>query len=106
MDVRELANAGKNGAGQDTGLRAYILEEFIEDYQEGEINRREALQRIAGITGSVAIASSILSGLRGAGRAGNCNGLRRATFSNRRNGSFGGFAGRRHRVAGQSQYRG
>lgn len=61
MDVRELANAGKNGAGQDTGLRHYILEEFIEDYQEGEINRREALQRIAGITGSVAIASSILA---------------------------------------------
>ena len=38
-----------------------ILEEFIEDYQEGEINRREALQRIAGITGSIAIASSILA---------------------------------------------
>ncbi|MYB77324.1 MAG: dienelactone hydrolase family protein [Chloroflexi bacterium] len=61
MNVRDMANAGKNGAGQDTSLRDYILEEFIEDYQEGEINRREALQRIAGITGSVAIASSILA---------------------------------------------
>ena len=61
MDVRELAKAGKNGAGQDTSLRDYILEEFIEDYQEGEIKRREALQRIAGITGSVPIASSILA---------------------------------------------
>ena len=61
MNVHELANAGKNGAGQDTSLRDYILEEYIEDYQEGEINRREALQRIAGITGSVAIASSILA---------------------------------------------
>ena len=61
MNVRELANTGMNGAGQDTSLRDYILEEFIEDYQEGEINRREALQRIAGITGSVALASSILA---------------------------------------------
>ena len=61
MDVRELANAGKNGAGQDTSLRDYILEEYIEDYQEGEINRREALQRIAAITGSVAIANAILA---------------------------------------------
>lgn len=61
MNVRDMANAGKSGAGQDTSLRDYILEEFIEDYQEGEINRREALQRIAGITGSVAIASSILA---------------------------------------------
>lgn len=61
MNVRELANSGKNGAGRDTSLRDYILEEFIEDYQEGEINRREALQRIAGITGSVAIAGSILA---------------------------------------------
>ena len=61
MNVHELANAGKNGAGQDTSLRDYILEEFIEDYQEGEINRREALQRIAAITGSVAIASAILA---------------------------------------------
>ena len=61
MNVHELANAGKNGAGQDTSLRNYILEEFIEDYQEGEINRREALQRIAAITGSVAIASAILA---------------------------------------------
>ena len=61
MNVRELANAGKNGAGQDTSLRDYILEEFIVDYQEGEINRREALQRIAAITGSVAIANTILA---------------------------------------------
>ena len=60
MNVHELANAGKNGAGQDTSLRNYILEEFIEDYQEGEINRREALQRIAAITGSVAIAASAI----------------------------------------------
>ena len=61
MNVHELANAGKNGAGQDTSLRDYILEEFIEDFQEGEINRREALQRIAAITGSVTIASAILA---------------------------------------------
>ena len=61
MNVHELANAGKNGAGQDTSLRYYILEEFIEDFQEGEINRREALQRIAAITGSVTIASAILA---------------------------------------------
>ncbi len=65
MNVRELANAGKNGAGQDTSLRDYILEEFIEDYQEGEINRRDALQRIAAITGSAAIASAILAACAG-----------------------------------------
>ncbi len=67
MDVRELANAGKNGAGQDTSLRDYILEEYIEDYQEGEIDRREALQRIATITGSLAVANAILAACGAAG---------------------------------------
>lgn len=61
MNSRELAETGTNGAGHDTSLRNYILEEFIEDYEEGQIDRREALQRIASITGSAAIASAILA---------------------------------------------
>ena len=61
MGTYELADTGTEGAGEDTGLRNYILDEFIEDYEEGYIDRREALQRFASITGSAAIASSILA---------------------------------------------
>lgn len=61
MRGHEIADTGKNGAGHDTSFRDYILEEYIEDYEEGCIDRREALQRIASITGSAAIAASILA---------------------------------------------
>src|SRR5512139_729983 len=44
-----------------TDFKQYLLEEFVEDYQEGLISRREALKLIVGITGSVALASSLLA---------------------------------------------
>jgi carboxymethylenebutenolidase len=44
-----------------TDFKRYLLDEFVEDYQEGLISRREALKLIAGITGSVALASSLLA---------------------------------------------
>jgi carboxymethylenebutenolidase len=44
-----------------TDFKQYLLDEFVEDYQEGSISRREALKLMAGITGSVALASSLLA---------------------------------------------
>jgi carboxymethylenebutenolidase len=44
-----------------TDFKQYLLDEFVEDYQEGLISRREALKLIAGITGSVVLASSLLA---------------------------------------------
>jgi len=44
-----------------TDFKQYLLDEFIEDYQEGLISRREALKLIAGIAGSMALASSLLA---------------------------------------------
>ncbi len=42
-------------------FQRYLAEEFAEDYEEGRISRREALTLIASVTGSVALASSILA---------------------------------------------
>jgi carboxymethylenebutenolidase len=39
----------------------YLVEEFAEDYQEGHLTRREALKLIAGVTGSLVVATTILS---------------------------------------------
>jgi carboxymethylenebutenolidase len=39
----------------------YLAEEFIEDYQEGRISRRQALKLIASVTGSLVLASSLLA---------------------------------------------
>lgn len=47
--------------GGDDSLRNYLVEEFVEDYQEGHITRREALKKLASIFGSVAIANSFLA---------------------------------------------
>jgi carboxymethylenebutenolidase len=44
-----------------TDFKQYLLDEFIEDFQEGWLTRREALKLIAGVTGSAALASSILA---------------------------------------------
>ena len=44
-----------------TDFKQYLLDEFVEDYQEGLISRRDALKLIAGITGSLALASSLLA---------------------------------------------
>lgn len=44
-----------------TDFKKYLLDEFVEDYQEGVLSRREALKLIAGVTGSLALATSILA---------------------------------------------
>jgi carboxymethylenebutenolidase len=44
-----------------TDFKQYLLDEFVEDYQEGLLTRRDALKLIAGVTGSVTLASSILA---------------------------------------------
>ena len=44
-----------------TDFKKYLLDEFVEDYQEGLLTRRDALKLIAGITGSMALATSILA---------------------------------------------
>lgn len=42
-------------------MQLYLVDEFVEEYQEGHLSRREALRRIAAITGSLALATAILS---------------------------------------------
>ncbi len=44
-----------------TDFKRYLLDEFVEDYQEGHLSRREALKLIAGLTGSLALANGILA---------------------------------------------
>lgn len=41
-------------------LQQYLVDEFVEDYQEGQLSRRQALKRIAGITG-MAVAVQLLA---------------------------------------------
>ena len=45
----------------DPALKQYLIEEFVEDYSHGLLSRRDALKRLAGITGSVLVASNLLS---------------------------------------------
>lgn len=42
-------------------FQKYLVEEFAEDYQEGHLSRREALKLIAGVTGSLLLANTILA---------------------------------------------
>ncbi len=42
-------------------LQRYLAEELAEDYQDGRLSRRQALKRIAAVTGSLALADSILA---------------------------------------------
>ncbi len=44
-----------------TDFQRYLTEEFVEDYEEGLLTRREALKLLAGVTGSLALATSILA---------------------------------------------
>jgi carboxymethylenebutenolidase len=46
---------------EDDSLRNYLVEEFVEDYQDGRITRREALVKLASIFGSMAIATNFLA---------------------------------------------
>ncbi len=43
-------------------FQQYLVEEFAEDYQEGRLNRRDALKLIASVTGSLLAANTILAG--------------------------------------------
>ncbi len=43
------------------GFKDYFIAEFVEEYVSGIITRREALRKLAAVTGSVAAASSILA---------------------------------------------
>jgi carboxymethylenebutenolidase len=42
-------------------FQKYLLDEFVEDYQENRISRREALKLITSIVGSLVVANSILA---------------------------------------------
>lgn len=42
-------------------FQRYLVEEFAEDFEEGHLSRREALKLIAGVTGSLLMANSILA---------------------------------------------
>jgi carboxymethylenebutenolidase len=42
-------------------FQRYLAEEFLEDYQEGRLSRRDALKLIASVTGSVVVAGSLLA---------------------------------------------
>jgi carboxymethylenebutenolidase len=43
-------------------FQRYLVDEFVEDYQEGHLTRREALKLLAGVTGSLVMATSLLAG--------------------------------------------
>jgi carboxymethylenebutenolidase len=42
-------------------FQRYLAEEFVEDYQEGRLTRRQALKLIASVMGSLALANSFLA---------------------------------------------
>ncbi len=46
---------------EDTSLKQYLIDEFVEDYQKGRLTRREALKRLVGLTASLAAANSLLA---------------------------------------------
>lgn len=43
-------------------LQRYLVEEYVEDYQEGAMTRRQALKFIAAVMGSLAVANTVLAG--------------------------------------------
>ncbi len=43
-------------------LQRYLVEEYVEDYQDGAMTRRQALKYIAAILGSLTAASTVLAG--------------------------------------------
>ncbi|MBI4318152.1 MAG: dienelactone hydrolase family protein [Chloroflexi bacterium] len=47
--------------GGDNSLRNYLVEEFVEDFQEGRISRREALVKLSAIFGSIVVATNFLA---------------------------------------------
>jgi carboxymethylenebutenolidase len=53
--------AVKDVLGRLNYLQRYLVEEYVEDFQEGLLTRRQALKSIAGVLGSAAAASALLS---------------------------------------------
>jgi carboxymethylenebutenolidase len=47
--------------GGDDSLRNYLVTEFVEDYHEGHITRRDAIKKLAAIFGSAAFATNFLA---------------------------------------------
>ena len=47
-------------------LQRYLMEEAVEDYEEGRLTRREALKAIAGVTGAILAAQTIEARAQGA----------------------------------------
>lgn len=45
-----------------TDFKGYLQSEFLEDYEEGLLTRRQALKLLAGVTGSLALADVLLAG--------------------------------------------
>ncbi len=45
----------------DPALKQYLIDEFVEDYTDGRLTRRQLLQRLIGITGSLVAANVILA---------------------------------------------
>jgi carboxymethylenebutenolidase len=43
-------------------LQKYLVDEFLEDFSEGRLSRRDALKMIGGVLGSLALANTLLAG--------------------------------------------
>jgi carboxymethylenebutenolidase len=48
--------------GEMNTFQKYLVDEFLEDYSEGRLSRRDALKMIGGVVGSLAIANTLLAG--------------------------------------------
>ncbi len=46
---------------KDDSLRNYMIEEYVEEYQDGRMTRRDVLKRLGGLLGSAALASTFLA---------------------------------------------
>jgi carboxymethylenebutenolidase len=46
-------------AKHDDSLKQYLIDEFIEDYEQGQMSRRDALKRLTGLVGASAAAALI-----------------------------------------------
>jgi len=51
-------------------FQKYLVDEFLEDYSDGRLPRREALKMIAGVIGSLTVANALLAGCAPAPRPG------------------------------------
>ncbi|MFH1085290.1 MAG: hypothetical protein V1772_05970, partial [Chloroflexota bacterium] len=54
----------RSATARDEGLVRYLTEEFVEDYQQGRLTRRDAVKRLAGIVGGLAAAEALIVACR------------------------------------------